>query len=158
MPNALKKVIGFDYFSTDDLINSLAGIDRERMSVLFKEREFVHEQKAEQFLSHIVEAAGFSVADFELVAGDVSVTAPAFVAKRPGLKISILYMDLDLADCTYNALSALWPRVSRGGLVVFDEYAYHQWSEAQGVDKFFEDKGIQIGALDYACPTAYVKK
>lgn len=157
-PNALKKVIGFDYFDTDVLLNSLTGLDLQRMEELFRERDYHHASGAEQFLLDQIHAAGFTAGDFELIKGNVSVTAPEFVAKRPGLKISVLYMDLDLADCTYNALASLWPRVSKGGIVVFDEYAYHQWSEAQGVDRFFEDKNIEIKVLDYLCPTAYVRK
>ncbi len=157
-PNALKKVIGFDYFDTVALLDSLNGLDRQRMSELFQERGYQHETGAEQFLMDTIFQAGFTVNDVELVKGDVSESIPKFLAKRPGFKISVLYMDLDLDVCTYNALSNLWSRVSRGGVVVFDEYAYHQWSEAQGVDRFFEDKDVEIKVLDYVCPTAYVRK
>ena len=80
--------------------------------------------------------AGFSQGDFELIQGDVCKTTYDVVSKRPGFKISLLYMDLDLEKPTYKSLSALWPRLSKGGIVVFDEYGYHQWSEALGVDKF----------------------
>ena len=78
--------------------------------------------------------------------------------KNPGFKISVLYMDLDLADATYDALTALWPRVSKGGLVIFDEYAYHEWSESQGVDRFFKDLDVQLTVLHTECPTAYIRK
>ena len=126
-PNTIKKVIGFDHFDTDALLNSLVGLDRERMSELFEERGYRHGLGAEQFLSDQLKASGFTDADFELIKGDISTTAPEFISKRPGFKISILFMDLDLADCTYNSLAAFWPRVSKGGMVVFDEYAYHKW-------------------------------
>ncbi len=157
-PNALKKIIGFDYFDTASLVSSLSGLDAQRMSELFSERDFTHEEGAEQFVRQNLLDAGFSMSEFELVKGDTSVTSSEFVARRPGMKISLLYMDLDLAACTYNTLASLWPRVSKGGLVVFDEYGVHQWSESAGADKFFEDKGVQIKTLDYFCPTAYVRK
>lgn len=157
-PNALKKVIGFDYFDTDSLVNSLSGLDAQRMSELFSDRDFVHEEGAERFIMQNLLGAGFLSSEFELVKGDTSITSPDFVARRPGMKISLLYMDLDLADCTYNTLAALWPRVSKGGLVIFDEYGVHQWSESQGADKFFEDKDVEIKSLDFHCPTAYVRK
>jgi hypothetical protein len=105
-----------------------------------------------------IKNCGFNSADFELIKGDISNTSFDFVAKRPGFKISLLYLDLDLKTPTYNVLSAFWDRVSRGGIVVFDEYAYHQWSESLGVDKFFEDKNIVVKTLDYNAPTAYVIK
>ena len=65
-------------------------------------------------------------------------------------------MDLDVP--TYETLNAMWDRVVKGGIVVFDEYAFHKWSESAGVDRFFADKDVQIKALNYICPTAYVVK
>jgi hypothetical protein len=157
-PNSFKKVIGCDFFDTDALINSLSGNDQVRMKELFDERSYQHEDAAEQFLHEKIAAAGFGEGDYELVKGDISKTAPDLVAKRPGFRISLLYIDLDIDVPTYDALSAFWDRVSVGGLVVFDEYAYHQWSEAEGADLFFKGKNIQIKSLDYTCPTAYVVK
>lgn len=157
-PNSLKKVIGFDYFDTNSLLDSLSDNDRVRMTELFEERNYEHDASAEQLLNETITSAGFRNNDYELVAGDISKSASDFVNNRPGFKISLLYLDLDVELPTYDALNAFWDRVSVGGLVVFDEYAYHQWSEAKGADKFFEDKKVQIKALDYPCPTAYVIK
>lgn len=157
-PNALKKVIGFDYFDTEALLNSLSGQDKISMKSLFEVRGYHHQEGAERFVHDLISSAGFDQHSYDLIRGDISQSAQEFVAKRPGLKISCLYLDLDLQHPTYHALNAFWDRVSTGGIVVFDEYAYHQWSEAQGVDRFFEEKGIQIQALHYPCPTAYVMK
>ena len=42
-PNSSKKVIGFDFFNTNDLISSIDNKDdKEAMDVLFKERHFSH--------------------------------------------------------------------------------------------------------------------
>lgn len=157
-PNALKKVIGFDYFDTESLLNSLSGQDKVSMKSLFEVRGYQHQEGAERFVHDLIANAGFSQNSYELIQGDISQVAQEFVEKRPGLKISCLYLDLDLQYPTYHALNAFWDRVSVGGMVVFDEYAYHQWSEAQGADQFFEEKNIQIQALHYPCPTAYVMK
>ena len=70
----------------------------------------------------------------------------------------MLYLDLDLAEPTYDVLCAMWDRVSKGGIVVFDEYAFHEWSESKGVDKFFLDKEVEIRSLNYICPSAYIIK
>lgn len=157
-PNAMKKVVGFDFFDTDSLVKSLSGNDQMRMKELFDDRNFKHDSGAEQWVKNQIESAGFTEADYELVKGDIAMSAREFVDKRPGFKISLLYLDLDLGDPTLEALKGLWKRVSRGGLVVFDEYAYYQWSEAQGVDKFFADKNVKIKVLDFNAPTAYVIK
>ncbi|MDY7024417.1 MAG: TylF/MycF/NovP-related O-methyltransferase [Cyanobacteriota bacterium] len=157
-PNALKKIIGFDYFDTESLLNSLSGQDKISMKSLFEMRGYQHTEGAERFVNDLITNAGFEQNSYDLVKGDISQVAQEFVAKRPGLKISCLYLDLDLQEPTYHALDAFWDRVSIGGMVVFDEYAYHQWSEAQGADQFFAGKNIQIQALHYPCPTAYVIK
>ena len=54
---------------------------------------------------------------------------------------SILYLDLDLYKPTYKALVNLWDNVVEGGLIIFDEYGYHNWSESQAVDRFIKEKG-----------------
>lgn len=156
--NSLKKVIGFDYFDTNSLINSLSGNDQVQMKDLFEERQYKHDEAAGKLLCEKISLAGFRESDYELVKGDISETAQEFVSERPGFRISLLYIDLDIEVPTYDALSAFWDRVSVGGLVVFDDYAIHQWSEAEGADKFFHSKNIKIKALDYLHPSAYVIK
>lgn len=157
-PNSMKKVIGFDYFHTESLLNSLSGQDKDSMKALFEVRGYKHEEGAERFVHDLIANAGFDRSSYYLIQGDISQVAQEFVDRRPGLKISCLYLDLDLKHPTYHALNAFWDRVSIGGIVVFDEYAYHQWSEAQGADRFFEQRNIQIQSLHYPCPTAYVVK
>ena len=39
-PNSNKQVVGFDFFNTKDLIESLSGYDKESMDTMFKDREF----------------------------------------------------------------------------------------------------------------------
>jgi hypothetical protein len=157
-PNSFKKVIGFDYFDTKSLVEGLTGIDKERMAALFESRNFTLDVSYQDVLKEMFKDAGFQPGDYELVQGDACVSTYDFVAKRPGCKISLLYLDLDLDVPTYHALNALWPRVSKGGIVVFDEYGYHQWSEANGADKFAKENGLTIRPLDFMAPTAYIIK
>ena len=157
-PNSLKKVIGFDFFNSDKLIESLTSIDKEAMSTLFKERNYNHEEGQQKLFQEFITKLGFEEHEFELVAGDIKNTASKFASDRPGFRISLLYLDLDLGEPTEAALEALWDRVCKGGIVVFDEYAFHKWSEANGVDNFFKDKDVEIKTLNYICPSAYVVK
>jgi hypothetical protein len=157
-PNTSKKVIGFDMFNSEELINSLKSVDKEAMSELFNGRNFKHEQNYKNYLEANILSNGFLPHEFELIQGDISKTALKYVEENPGFKISLLYLDLDLGEPTYDTLCALWDRVSVGGLVIFDEYGYAKWSESEGVDRFFKDKNIEIISLNYICPTAYVKK
>lgn len=157
-PNSFKKVIGFDFFDSETLINSLSGKDKEAMKSLFDDRNFKFDNKFVKFLNGKIIDAGFKESDFELISGDVSKTTSDFVNKRPGAKISLLYLDVDLEKPTYDAMKNLWDRVSNGGIIVFDEYGYHQWSESLGVDRFCKEYNIEIIPLDFNAPTAYIKK
>jgi hypothetical protein len=157
-PNTVKKVIGFDFFDSDKLLETLTGIDKEAMSTLFKERKFEHKDNYVNYFAENIKKMGFLDHEFDLVAGDVCLTSKEFVSSRPGFRISLLYLDLDLDKPTYEVLQNMWDRVVSGGIVVFDEYAFHKWSEADGVDRFFKDKNIQVKSLNYICPSAYVVK
>jgi hypothetical protein len=158
-PNSSKKVVGFDFFDTNQLISSISNkTDKEAMDVLFKERNFTHETSFKDYLSTKLIQDGFLNTDFELVDGDLSITSKEYSENNPGFKISLMYMDVDLEEPTYNALNNLWDNVTKGGIVVFDEYGYNKWSESKGVDRFIEEKNIEIKSLNYMCPTAYIKK
>ena len=157
-PNSIKKVVGFDFYDTDSLLNSLSGQDKEAMTTLFRDRGFDHREGFVSYLNGLIEDCGFSDYEFELVKGDVSTTTLEYSRSNPGLRISLLYLDLDVEKPTYDSLSNLWDHVSEGGLIVFDEYAYQKWSEANGADNFFKDKGVRIKTLNFMAPTAYVIK
>ena len=158
-PNSSKKVIGFDFFNTDTLISSIEDkIDKEAMGVLFEGRNFKHNESSVDILYNQIISHGFQKSEFELVQGNISVTSKHFSENNPGFKISLLYMDLDLEQPTYDTLNNLWDNVTKGGIIVFDEYGYHKWSESRGVDKFIEEKNLQIKSLNYHCPTAYIIK
>jgi hypothetical protein len=157
-PNTYKKVIGFDFFDSKKLTESLSAQDKQTMTLLFEERNFSHDISYKTFLEKKFVECGFLDHEFELIQGDISKSVLSFVENRPGAKISLLYLDLDLEIPTYDTLNSLWDRVSSGGIVVFDEYAYHNWSESIGVDKFFKDKNVKIKSLDFVAPSAYVVK
>jgi hypothetical protein len=102
--------------------------------------------------------AGFSDNRFNLVSGDICKTASQYLQDKPGLRISILYLDMDLEEPTYSALVSLWDRVQSGGVVVFDEYAYHSWSESNAVDRFVKEFGLELENTFIKAPTAYILK
>ena len=157
-PNSIKRVVGFDYFDTNQLLSGLTDMDKEAMSVLFHQREFEHNKDFKNLLDKKIVDDGFLIEDFELIKGDISITSKQYVERNPGFKISLLYIDLDLEVPTYETLINLWSNVSKGGLIVFDEYAHSKWSESKGVDRFIEEMNLEIKNLNYLCPSAYIKK
>ncbi len=157
--NSSKQVIGFDFFNTSGLISSIENeADRKAMGSLFEERGFGHSVGYKETLERKIMKDGFKPGEFKLVEGDVSVTTKTFSEENPGFKISLLYLDLDLGDPTYDTLVNLWSNVTKGGIIIFDEYGYHKWSESKGVDRFCDEMGLMVKSLNYLCPTAYIQK
>jgi hypothetical protein len=96
-----------------------------------------------------------------LVEGNIEETAPAFVQNHPGVRFSLIHFDCDLYRPTKIALEAFWSRLSRGGMMIFDEYSIHDWpGETQAVDEFFADKpNVMIKTLQWTnAPAGYVVK
>lgn len=156
-PGSPKAIIGFDLFGKSPLVGSefdnaqmqnyfdVCGVDSLDLSTIRSMMSSIDSGRT----------------DVKLVVGDVTVTCKKFVDENPGFKISFLNMDLDLEEPTLKSLEALWPRVSLGGIVVFDEYAIPEWSESRAVDNFFTKLGgkLEIKCLPWArTPSAYVVK
>jgi len=97
----------------------------------------------------------------KLIVGDIEETVPTFVNENPGVRFSLIHFDCDLYKPTKIALEKLWPLLSRGGPMLFDEYSIPEWpGETKAVDKFFADKpGIEIKTLPWTnAPAGYVVK
>lgn len=158
-PNSIKKVIGFDFFDPNFVDKISDEIDKETMKQVFSRCSDL--DKNELSVSGVkqkINNAEINESKFELVEGDIIKTSKDFVEKRPGFRISILNMDLDLDDPTYLALNNFWPRIVDGGIIIFDEYAYHSWSEANAVDKFVKEKRLFLHRTNIKTPTAYLIK
>jgi hypothetical protein len=77
----------------------------------------------------------------ELVQGDVCKTVPEYVKANPGLRISLLHLDLDLYEPTLAALEYLYPLVVPGGVVLLDEYGMEGFpGESAAFDQYFGHK------------------
>ncbi len=79
-----------------------------------------------------------------LVIGDLKETLPKFIEDNPGLRISLLHLDVDMYEATKVSLEYLFPLVVPGGLVVFDEYGMIPWAgESAAADEYFENIGYK---------------
>jgi hypothetical protein len=80
----------------------------------------------------------------KLIEGHIEKVVPEFLNDNPGVRFSLVHFDCDLYAPTKAALEAIWPRVSRGGVVIFDEYSIHDWAgETKAVDEFLQDLPAQ---------------
>ncbi|MEO7039539.1 MAG: TylF/MycF/NovP-related O-methyltransferase [Candidatus Elarobacter sp.] len=74
--------------------------------------------------------------------GLVQDTLPAALAEADNLSFSLIYLDLDLYEPTKLALDLLHPRLSKGGLFVFDEWNYETYpGETTAAREFLEQHG-----------------
>lgn len=80
------------------------------------------------------------------VKGKVEETIPNLM---PG-SIAVLRLDTDWFESTYHELRYLFPLLSKGGILILDDYGH--WEGAKGAtEKYFKEKNIQIflNRIDY---------
>jgi hypothetical protein len=99
----------------------------------------------------------------EFIKGDVAETIPRFVAeKSDGFKIALLNLDFDLYGPTSIALEHFVPRMSRGGVILVDEYAVDTFGgETRAVDEYFQRHFGKRPRVEKFCwhsnPTGFIK-
>ncbi|MBI1405426.1 MAG: macrocin-O-methyltransferase [Caulobacter sp.] len=148
-----RKVLGFDHFQGLIGRNDKDGREDERVG---NTAEGWNAGAFRDTLFALVEAFNKdafvqSRPRIELVDGDVCETAGAYVADNPGLRISLLHLDMDIHAPTLAALKAFWPRVLTGGVVMLDEFAIREWpGETQAVEEFFDGKPPRIEKFGWA--------
>ena len=62
------------------------------------------------------------IENYELVKGDVLKTIPKYLKINSDLKISLLNIDIDFVETTECVLENFYPKVSKGGIIIFDNY------------------------------------
>ena len=116
--NASSKILAFDVFS-DDYPTTDYAEDNEQ-------RQFWIDTAGESSISvdqmtKVMHDRG--IGNFDLIAGDVLDTIPNYISENPGLKISLLNIDIDFVEPTLCALENFYDLVVPGGIIIFDNYA-----------------------------------
>ena len=155
-PNSLMKVIGFDFFNSVKLTNTLDGLNKIMMTTVLN-RAANEELLIENVKDRL---SNFNEDTYKLIEGDGVVNSIQYNIENPGARIKLLYMDIDLGEPTYKILNTLWNKVVRNGIIIFDEYGYHKWDESNGVDKFLKEIEGQYEFVDtkIGSPSAYIVK
>jgi len=160
-PNSNKKVIGFDIFDTieaNDILNKDGDVDKESMTVVY-DRVSSNDLTIESVTNRL-EQTKINPDKFKLIKGDVEFTMPKFLEENQGFRISLIYIDVDLDRPTYHTLKNLWSRLLPGGVILFDEYEYHKFSESNGVEKFLKEMNLDynLKSTNWVAPTAFMVK
>lgn len=156
-----RRVIGFDHFQGLVTRNEKDGTDAR---VGNTEQGW----NPAAFRDTLFELADAFVADsfvpgrarIELVDGDVRETAQAYVEANPGMRISLLHLDVDLYEPTLAALEAFWPRILPGGILLLDEVAIREWpGEMLAVEAYFKGDLPRIEKFGWAsAPGGWIRK
>lgn len=155
--NHVRKVIGFDTFEGFSSISEAdrAGADSSHLKVggltgssIEDVERAVSLYDSNRPISHIPKV--------ELVKGDISVTAPAYVRQNPHLVVSMLYLDLDLYEPTLAALRAFLPRMPLGSVIVFDELNARMFpGETLAVDEALGIQNLRIERFPFDSYISY---
>ena len=135
-PNSSKKVVGFDTFS--NFPKSTLAFEKKTAGKFIKEAKF----KKGNLLNKIkmkIKKANLDERS-ELIKGDIIKTSKKYVTKNRGFRISLLHLDLDTYEGTKHALNNFFPLVSKGGVLIFDEYGSRGWGESEAIDEYFKYK------------------
>jgi len=158
-----KTVFGFDNWK------GFTGFSEEDGSSVENAHKLVGDFNPEPFLVELEDAIALFDADrfvpwkarVKLVKGQIEESLPRFVQEHDGVRFSLVHFDCDLYDPTRVALDALWPKVSRGGVLLFDEYGIPDWpGETRAVDEFLADKpGLKLRTFSWTnTPAAFLVK
>jgi len=149
-PNNDLKVVGFDFFETK----------KDKLKFKYKSDKKIQAWHNEGTISQkelLAKCKEWSFNNLKLYAGDVKKTTKKYVKDNFGSRIALLYLDVDNYDGTLAILKNLYSKMSKGGIIVLDEYGLKGHGESEAVDKFFKDKKIKLQSFSWAnSPTAYI--
>ena len=119
-PHSLTKIIGFDFFEPSETIESLDGENKELMKDILN-----RVNSKDLSLEDInLRLSVFNKENYMLIKGNAVEQSDIYYTKNIGAKIKLLYMDLDIAEPTYEILIRLWEKLSINGIIICDEYGF----------------------------------
>lgn len=139
-----RKVFGFDHFK--GLINFVKkdGAFNKDAQKLYGGWKAAEDEALLLEALHASDNLNSGYKRAELIIGNIKQTLPKFLRDNPGLRISLLHLDLDLYEPTKHALELLFPLVCKGGVVCFDEYGLIPWEgESRAAEEYFTSIGYQ---------------
>ena len=81
----------------------------------------------------------YNMKKIHFVKGDVKNTLPEYAPAS----ISLLRLDTDFYESTYNEISCLFPKLEKGGIIIIDDYDLFQ-GQRKAVDEYFEQNHVDM--------------
>jgi O-methyltransferase len=143
-----KKIWGYDTFEGVPSINPnkdqiLGGKAINTNQDQFNKDELIYPRI--KTVKKLLKKNGFKKLPF-LIKGDTKKTLK--IKKNIPKKISLLRLDTDFYDSILNELKILYPKVSKNGIIIIDDYGHHVGCK-KAVDKFFKKKKVWLHRVDY---------
>ena len=147
-----RKIIGFDIFGDFPEAN----FEEDKL----KRDAFVEETKGGKSISfeeisELLKTQNLQK-NVDIIKGDILVTLDEYIENNPHLKISLLHIDVDLYEPSKVILEKLYSRVTKGGIIILDDYGAFSGTN-KAVDDFFKDK-VEIKKLPYSHAISYIVK
>jgi hypothetical protein len=149
--NLSKKIIGFDVFGAFP-DNGLATDFDKQLRHKYADGFSQHSISRDQLIAVL---RNKRIENTELIQGDIQETLPEFTRQNPEIKVSLIHMDVDIHGPSKVIIETLYQRLSKGGVLIFDNYDALK-GEAKAVDEYFGKEKIQY--LPFCKSPCYIVK
>ncbi|MDM9631151.1 TylF/MycF/NovP-related O-methyltransferase [Robiginitalea aurantiaca] len=150
--NNHRKFIGFDAFG--HFPKATLDSDKKMLSKFLEDAGDQSISKTQ--LETVLERKGVEH-NVELISGNINETVPKFIEENPDITLSLIHLDVDLYEPSVTSLEYLFPRLSKGGILILDDYKVWE-GESKAVDEYFADTSIQIRSFPFAKAPSYIIK
>lgn len=147
-----KQIIGFDTFGEFPETSFEGDKQRRDLQITVAGNESISTEQLHDVLKH----KGVD-RNVELIKGDITKTVPKYLEENPRLKISLLNLDTDIYEPAVTILEKLYPRITKGGILILDDYETFP-GEAKAVDDYFKDEKIEIKKFSFCLSPCYIIK
>lgn len=147
-----KKLIGFDIFGKFP--------EAQTQSDLLQKQSFTdaagEESISQEQLESVLDNNGCRH-NTALVGGDICESLPEYLNQNPATKFSLINLDVDLENVTEIILENTYERLSKGGIIMFDDYGFFAGA-TRVIDSFCEKQHLKLCILPFAKTPTYVIK
>lgn len=147
-----RKIIGFDIFG--DFPEANFEEDKLKRDAFIEETKGVKSISYEE-ISQLLKKQNLHK-NVEIIKGDILQTLDKYIGANPHLKISLLHIDVDLYEPTKAILEQLYSKVTKGGIIILDDYGAFAGTN-KAVDDFFQNN-VEIKKLPYSNAISYIVK
>lgn len=147
-----RKIIGFDVFG--DFPKTDFENDKGRREAFINETNGGIGISFEE-INELLETQNLKE-NVDIIKGNILITLDKYLDKNPHLKISLLHIDVDIYEPVKHILEKLYHRVTKGGIIILDDYGTFSGTN-KAVDDFLDDN-IEIKKLPFSHAISYIVK